>query len=1317
MRQPYRMSHGSRSGGPGMRLGPARGVSKLPPVGRILLLAVAVAVAVSVCVTLGTGNAKAQPVDDHGNSPSTATTLSPDSAVAGRIDPGDDRDVFKLDLSGAPGTTHVWIYTTGTLDTLGGLYDSNGEILVGNDDTTTTDGEIVDTNFRIPRTLAPGVYYIAVFSSGDMTTGDYTLHVKADDHGHFVDTATTLPLGSLAGGRIDPGFDWDVFKIDLSGASGNTHVWIYTTGALDTWGGLYDSNSEILTSNDDTTIGGETETNFRIPRTLAPGVYYVGVFSSDGVATGDYTLHAMADDHGHSFDAATTLALGDSVSGRIAPGFDRDVFKLDLSGTSGAIDVWIYTTGGLDTRGWLYDSTGLLLAFSEDGLIEGRETNFSLRRNLPDGVYYISIRSWLTADSDYSIGNYTLHTEAVTDPGSATGTATTLNLDSPTPGMIGTASDSDYFRLVLADSKNLVIYALSSGLYYRTPDLLGRYRAPLYGDVFDDAGTEISVNVFDENIGFRIEDYFNAGVYHIKLTAPASDTTYPVPYTIHAYEDTDYANFIDDCEAATTALNNPQINDPLYGCQWHLRNQEQGGEDINVEAVWAEGINGEGVNVAVVDDTMDYSHEDLAGNIGSTLNHDYGGRNGAFRPYEHHGTAVAGVIAARDNGIGVRGVAPRATVYGYNFLTLAAQQRLVQDINRANAMARNRVVTAVSNNSWGPTDGPWLGQANRLWELAVDSGVREGYDGKGVFYVFAAGNGGSGHLENPDGTPVGGHFDNVRDRGDNSNLDELANYYAVTAVCSVNDQGNRSVYSEKGANLWVCAPSKDGWEQERRERRGIVTTENSDRYSKDFGGTSAAAPIVSGVAALLRDANPGLTWRDLKLIMAASARKNDAANSGWEDGARKYGAGSATDRYHFNHEYGFGVVDAKAAVDLAKGWTNVPPMLSASAVSQAAVTIRPPLGSTPRTVTTTLTMNTGIRFSEFVEINTDFGHASFRDMDIELVSPSGAVSKLAVPFNTRYYHTDDVCIAPDSSEVLCSYLVRLNGEFRFGSARHLGEDPNGVWTLRLTDHFPTYGGILRSWSIKVYGHVSRPGAPAITTPITAGAGSLTLAWGAPDETGGPAIIAYDLRYIESAASDKSDANWIVAEDVWTGSGLLEHTLTGLTNGVQYDVQVRAVSSAIDGVWSATATGTPATTEGAPSVTVTRNAAAPVRTGTPIPVTATFSEPVFGFAAEDISVANGAVGNFTGSDGDTVYPFDVTPNAIGAVTVDIAAGVTEDADGNGNAASPQLSLGIPYDDNGDGKISKDEVIAAIIDYFAGRITKEDAITLIILFFAG
>ena len=208
-----------------MRFRLTQGFSKQPSVARMLLLAAAV---LFCCVT-GAGNVTAQTADDHGDDINNATNLPLGSSVAGRIDPGDDRDVFKLDLSGASGATDVWIYTTGNLDTLGGLYDSNGNLLTDDDDTT-SGSEVIDTNFRIPQPLAPGVYYVSVQSAGSVATGDYTLHAKADDHGYYLDTATTLLLGDSAAGRIDPGFDRDVFKLDLSGTSGTTDVWIYTTG-------------------------------------------------------------------------------------------------------------------------------------------------------------------------------------------------------------------------------------------------------------------------------------------------------------------------------------------------------------------------------------------------------------------------------------------------------------------------------------------------------------------------------------------------------------------------------------------------------------------------------------------------------------------------------------------------------------------------------------------------------------------------------------------------------------------------------------------------------------------------------------------------------------------------------------------------------------------------------------------------------------------------------------------------------------------------------------------------------------------------------
>ena len=137
----------------------------------------------------------------------------------------------------------------------------------------------------------------------------------------------------------------------------------------------------------------------------------------------------------------------------------------------------------------------------------------------------------------------------------------------------------------------------------------------------------------------------------------------------------------------------------------------------------------------------------------------------------------------------------------------------------------------------------------------------------------------------------------------------------------------------------------------------------------------------------------------------------------------------------------------------------------------------------------------------------------------------------------------------------------------------------------------------------------------------------------------------------------------------------------------------------------------------PSVSTETTDAFLVRVNSPITVTATFSEPIFGFTVEDISVANGAASNFEGRDGDTVYTFDVTPNAIGPVTVDIAAGVAQDADSNDNTEAVQLSLGIPYDDDHDGMIARSEVIAAIIDYFNNNVSREQVIALIVLYFAS
>ena len=68
---------------------------------------------VALCLVLNSGGVWGQTADDHGDSFAMATNLPLGSSVGGRIDPGDDLDVFRLDLSRRSGSTDVWIYATG----------------------------------------------------------------------------------------------------------------------------------------------------------------------------------------------------------------------------------------------------------------------------------------------------------------------------------------------------------------------------------------------------------------------------------------------------------------------------------------------------------------------------------------------------------------------------------------------------------------------------------------------------------------------------------------------------------------------------------------------------------------------------------------------------------------------------------------------------------------------------------------------------------------------------------------------------------------------------------------------------------------------------------------------------------------------------------------------------------------------------------------------------------------------------------------------------------------------------------------------------
>ena len=135
------------------------------------------------------------------------------------------------------------------------------------------------------------------------------------------------------------------------------------------------------------------------------------------------------DDHGNTRSTATPITLGIPVSGTIDPVGDLDVFKLDLSEVADSIDVWIYTTGELDSRGLLADEDGRALTSNDDSYITGRREAFSIRANLSSGIYYIVVLGFQD-----ETGEYTLHAEVAADAGNSIATATTLSLESPIPG-------------------------------------------------------------------------------------------------------------------------------------------------------------------------------------------------------------------------------------------------------------------------------------------------------------------------------------------------------------------------------------------------------------------------------------------------------------------------------------------------------------------------------------------------------------------------------------------------------------------------------------------------------------------------------------------------------------------------------------------------------------------------------------------------------------------------------------------------------------------------------------------------------------------
>ncbi|PIA18556.1 hypothetical protein COEREDRAFT_79604 [Coemansia reversa NRRL 1564] len=471
------------------------------------------------------------------------------------------------------------------------------------------------------------------------------------------------------------------------------------------------------------------------------------------------------------------------------------------------------------------------------------------------------------------------------------------------------------------------------------------------------------------------------------------------------------------------------IVDPLYNKQWHLVNTQEVGHDINVTGVWHQGVTGAGVTVALIDDGLDYSSEDLLENFDFRGSYDFNDKTKLPTPRledDYHGTRCAGQIAAVRNDVCGVGVAYGAKVAGIRMLS-----REVTDQDEVAALNYGMDTNWIYSCSWGPNDdGSTVQAPGKVIEDAFINGVENGRGGLGSVFVFATGNGGGA--------------------GDNCNFDGYTNSIYTMSVGAIDHLDKHPYYSERcSAQLVVTYSNGDN--------RGIVTTDlGLRRCTNKHGGTSAAAPLGAGIFALALSVRPEMTWRDMQHLAVRTALPVDTVDSDWEEVAqgRKY-----------NHKYGFGKMDAWRIVQGAREFKHVGKQTKIDLSTDNANEKIPPLKKTDgesesvvRGVEITKEQVEAAKMKrvEHVTVVVDMEHQFRGNVEIWLESPHGVRSQLAAVRQR------------DSSS------KGLHG-WKFMSVKHWDENPVGRWSLQVRNaYLPKYSGTLKSWQLTIYGESTEP---------------------------------------------------------------------------------------------------------------------------------------------------------------------------------------------------------------------------------------------------
>ncbi len=550
-------------------------------------------------------------------------------------------------------------------------------------------------------------------------------------------------------------------------------------------------------------------------------------------------------------------------------------------------------------------------------------------------------------------------------------------------------------------------------------------------------------------------------------------------------------------------------NDPLFRDQWHLRNTgQQGGKagvDIRARPAWLTAT-GAGIVVGVVDDGVDHGHPDLAPGYRADLSYDWVDDDPNPFPVvpgfegDNHGTAVAGLAVARGgNAIGVVGAAPAGSLAGLRLLGDHST-----DEQDAAAMSWRNDAIQIKNNSWGPPDAAPaygypadLNPAGPLWAAAVADAVNNGRQGRGTLFFWSAGN---------------GHAD-----GDQGVLDGYATDRHVIPVAAATHTGGIARFSEGGPHVVIAAPGS--------ATTGIVTTDRRGAagynsvyygfpgdypalldYTRGFGGTSAAAPIVSGVGALLLQTRPDLGWRDVKEILLRSGTRLQASSPEWV--SRPAGLAAHPIKHH--PRLGGGLLNALDALTLARNW----PLLSPEINVEAGLAINlpraiPDAGQGSVRAAFALPQNAPPLRVEHVVLTLDIRHPFRGDLTISLTSPTGVVSRFVhADYRMAGLYLDDPSTPEDESLIGAHYE-----NHPFVSVRHWGEAstlparPDSAWVLEIQDMYREDVGQLVGARLTLHGTplsspalVSAPESQSLATGSTLvlttqfSGGNLSYSW-------------------------------------------------------------------------------------------------------------------------------------------------------------------------------------------------------------------------------